>query len=650
MALSILFTCAAIASPCINISEADIENTKSALEKAEKGDWKNAWAFAKKAKDPVIGDIILWLKYKSNDRQNSFSEISAFIEKHPHWPEQIALRKAAEYSLGDLSDERIVKWFQKHPAFTSTGLKAEFKARFALLNANQKESHAETIKLLKRVWVESDFSQKEEQEFLQKYRKFLSAEDYQTRTSNLLWQKKIDQAIRNIDNVDPSHQKLFQARISLQQNKSVPQALTNVPQDLKNDYGLIYDLISWYDRKGERAKADNLLLKVKSPSDHEQEWWAIKKKIVRNLMDDRNYQTAYKLVERHNNKNNTDYADAEWLAGWIAFRFLGDNNKSYQHFSNLYQNVKSPMSLSRAAYWAGRVCEKNGKEAEAKAWYQKAAYFPWVFYGQLSVAKLKAKFELPTITKATATQIANYKYKDLLKVAYILAKANRTSQAKIFIKAAVKAANSKSEAILVTEIVSSFKNVHLTTESAKHVANEKLIFLHHGYPTLAQQKTSKLEKALAHAIIRQESVFDKYAQSSAGALGLMQLLPTTAKDIANELKIKFNHLHLKSDPHYNITLGSHFLNKLVENFDGSYILAVAAYNAGPTNVKKWLKTYGDPRQHKNVEDVIDWVESVPFYETRNYIQRVLENLQIYRSVTEKAAHTMSLTIEQDLKR
>jgi soluble lytic murein transglycosylase len=645
------FNCC-FASGYWQISKGDAKRLESAIYFAEKGKWNEAISHARAANDGVVKKTIQWLVYRADNSGAAFKDITSFIRQNPGWPQINLLKRKAEESITSaVSSKDIINWFDDNPPLTDNGVKYY---AYAKVRANLKEKNAdnkEIVRLIKLAWIKGDYSLEEEADFMKSYSHMLDRQDYIARIDDLLWERKIKQARRIFGRVSADYQKLFNARIELIEKIGPVNAVVNsVPKSLRNNHGLLYDLAKRYDLKADSDKITEILKRVSSPISYQDKWWSLKMRQARELIQEKKYREAYNMIKEHNNIDGNDYSEAEWLLGWIALTHLGDKQEAYRHFYSLYTNVKYPISLARGAYWSGRANE-GVNDQYAIDWYRIAARHPDAFYGQLATLKLKDQnFKLPPAVIPSANDISAYKNNELAKAMYLFAKNGRFEYAKTFSKAAIQSAKSTGEVTLISELGMGVKNTNVAVETAKHASREKNVFVKVGFPTLIKVPDSTVEKPLALSIIRQESVFDQRAESSAGAQGLMQLMPSTAKQASKELKLKFDHKSLKTDSSYNVKLGTYSLKKLIDNYDGSYVLAIAAYNAGPGNVRKWLVENGDPRG-KDTDHVVNWIESIPFYETRNYVQRVLENLQVYRVVATNTALTSSkLMLDKDLKR
>ncbi len=388
---------------------------------------------------------------------------------------------------------------------------------------------------------------------------------------------------------------------------------------------------------------------------------------VRDYISQRNYAQAYTIAAQHGlqaplagGSNAGDYSSAEFLAGWLALRYLHDAPRAMQHFQNLYKNVKTPVSRTRGAYWLGRTAEALGNPSAARDWYQEAASTPTFFYGQLALAKLEREPTLtlipePAVPSSVTAQWNNGGLPHAVRALSAIGDEDRTIR---FMKALAQGADSRADFANAANLARELRLPYLEVLVSK-AANQKNIVLGQvGFPLLSVASTGSLsgegsEPALTLGIIRQESEFRPSVQSPAGALGLMQLMPATAKALARENNTPYADSRLV-EPAYNIALGRTYLGDRVAEFGGSYILAIASYNAGKGRVREWMDVYGDPRD-PNV-DPIDWIETIPIYETRNYVQRVLENTEVYRvrltslDSTNRPRQSAPLGIIRDLTR
>lgn len=627
------------------ISSSDISVWAKVFFYMDKGQYDAAVSESSKASDSDIKKLALWMKY-SKGNGNNYNEIMDFARNNPGWPDQRALKNRAEDTLNDTTDPRIlVKIFTNEPPVTGRVMRLLAEAKIATGGKDE-----EINQLLRQAWLQGSFSASDERAFLNRHQKRIRSEDTAKRIDRLLWENKIAEAKNLMGMVDENYRRLFTARISLKEDKKgAESSIGKVPASLRSDPGFLFELINFHFKRKNYDKVHELLLPVKGELPYPEKWWSIQNRIVRELMSQRKYKAAYQIATKHANGVGTaEFAEAEWLSGWLALRFMNNPFAAYEHFYAQYQSVNFPVSKSRAAYWAARAAEANNNPEIAEKWYILASDHPTTFYGQLAFAKLQPNTHvtLPAFPKASNDETQRYQRGALLKSAYLFTTVKEYKMAEKFLFAAIDNASSPQEMAVISQLGNKIKRPDLSVNTAKHAIKKEVVLSNTGWPLISGVPTSKVEEPLVLGISRQESSFYVAARSQADARGMMQLLPSTAKLVAKKYGIAYQDGKLLTDPVYNMRLGSYYLGDMIDNFNGSYILAIASYNAGPANVKKWLNEYGDPRLADNVEDALDWMESIPFFETRSYVQRVLENMQVYRTLTKSHTHT----IEEDILR
>jgi soluble lytic murein transglycosylase len=597
---------------------------------------------ASKASDKDILKLVLWMQYQKQYSGNNYKEISDFVKANPSWPAIKRLNNNAEEALNNLIPARtIISYFTDKQPVTGHGMIVLAEAK-----VQQNGSTAEINKLLSQGWIQGDFTKEEESDILVKYGHRLRTEDHAARLDRLLWEDKIVQAKRLIGKIDNARQNLFLARIRLMEGKKGMEG--PIDSSLKDDPGLIYLKAKWYEDRDDYAHAYELLSRIRGTMPYQEKWWKLKNTLIRGFLKEKNYEAAYSLTGNHGNQPGTeDYSESEWLAGWISIEFLKNPQQAYGHFENLYNGVLFPVSKSRGAYWAARAAEQTGQAELSRKWYGIAAEHLTTFYGQLAYVKLNPKGNVNIPDVAISNEIRNnvYKNNELLKLAYLLDSVGESKTAETFIIAAINSASSPAEMSVISEIGKNTKKIQLSVLAAKHALRKGVILSKAGWPIIENLPASDVEKPLVLGLIRQESSFDAGAKSPSNALGLMQLLPSTAKEVSKKAGLNY-HVNRLGEPIYNITLGSQYLGQLINRFDGSYVLAIASYNAGASNARKWINTYGDPRQLTSPLAVISWIESIPFSETRSYVQRVLENTEVYRN----KLNGSTFTLKNDLLR
>ena len=422
----------------------------------------------------------------------------------------------------------------------------------------------------------------------------------------------------------------------------VDKAISDVPVNLKNDIGLRYDRLKWRRRRG-RVESSLEIINQAPTSNADlvraDLWWKERNIISRSLIYKKKYETAYNVVKNHNlNVDNENekaaFAEAEWMAGWIAISFLKNPEMALKHFHNFYKNVGYPISLARGAYWLGLTYEKIGNLKLSKKYHEEGAVYLTTFYGQLSYIKIKENddFTLKDDSQYSKEYEKKFNENPLSKHVLLLHELNKTSLSKDIIKHLADLEIEKGSEVLAAKLATDIGRYDYAIQISKKASYEKRFYNKYNYPIINTPQIingrQMPSQEIILAITRQESEFDPKANSYAGAKGMMQLMTYTAKLVAKQMKVGYSKSKLTSDPEYNIRLGTFYFNSLLNEYGEVYPFAIAAYNAGPKRVKYWRKLNGDPS--KNQIDYVNWIELIKFKETRNYVQRVLENANVYR--------------------
>ncbi len=625
------------AADSAGLNAKDINLYKQAFAAVDKDRWKEARRLAARAKDPLLGKVVIWLDLTRPGPGRDFKEMAAFLKANPDWPLRYTLTQQAERAMPDyLKPQDVLQWFGEREPSTAEGA---MKLAGALI-ATRQEQRAERV--VQTAWVERDFDREDEQTFLQRFGHLLHAKEHWARLDRLLWDDERDDAIRQLARVDKDHQALARARMKLEdQAKDAAAAVAAVPQSLRNDPGLIFERARLLRRQDKFEQAADLLDPPPQNVPKPDLMWAELKKAARGSLDSGNVSAAYRLAAAHGSDSGEAFAEGEFLAGWIALRFLDDAPTAMRHFTALYAGTTSIISQSRGAYWAGRAAEQMGDVAKAQDWYKAAAKGITSFYGQVAALRLadKREIRLAGTPKPSAKEKQVFDKKELVRVVRQLTAVGEGDRTRLFLSKLMELSSKPAEYQLVAGLADEIKRRDFAVAVAKEARTRGVEMIDYLYPVIKLPEGQNPEPALILGLIRQESAFDAGAVSAAGARGLMQLLPSTAKGVAKKIGVKFAEKRL-SEASYNVTLGRAYVDDLLNRFDGSYVLTAAAYNAGPSRARDWIYTYGDPRQRG--VDVIDWIESLPFDETRNYVMRVLENTQIYRARLNKGVAGLGL--------
>ena len=620
-------------------SKKDFNIARKAISEMQKSRWSSSLKIAKKAKDKSIYNFIQWRHLTTSGNQASFFDYKVFIDRNSQYPQIDKLRFLAEHKLSTskISPNKIINWFNQNEPLSGYG-KMILGESYVLSGDKIKGTN-----LIKDGWITAKLSKNELKFFRKKFKKYLNADDYIKRADYLAWNNKYWDLKRLLRYLPKDYELLYTARqILMTKGYGVDRAIKNVPDKFKNDAGLNYDRLKWRRKKGRVDSSVEILLKIKNDKEYlvrPEKWWKEREIISRALIYKKKYETAYKISSNHGMTEGSDFAAAEWMSGWIALSFLNDPLIAKDHFQNFYNNVSYPISTSRGAYWVARSYEKLGDREQSNKWYQEASRYLTTYYGQLAFLKLNpnGKFEL----KKDMAVDNKYRYiffnKELVKIVYLLDELKKDKYTKFILRHLANDNINKGSEVLAAELSTNIERYDFAIQISKIASYQKRFHNKFNYPIISTPKNingRKIpESAFILSIIRQESEFDLSANSHAGAKGLMQLMPYTAKLVSKQAKLPYSKSRLTTDPEYNINLGSHYIAGLILQYDGAYPFATAAYNAGPNRVKYWKKINKNP-QKKQI-NYVDWVELIKFRETRNYVQRVLENYNVYRYILEK---------------
>jgi soluble lytic murein transglycosylase len=620
-------------------SKKDFLISKRAIAEMKKSNWTEAVKISKKAKDESIYNFIQWRHLLTKGNKASFYDYLNFIEKNKDYPRIGRLRYLAEHKLSTerITPNKIINWFQSEEPLSGYG-KIILGESYILTGMKD-----EGIQLIKDGWVTADLSKSDLRFFRKKLKKYLDANDYVKRADYLAWNNKYWDLKRLLRYLPKDYELLYNARqLLMSKSYGVDTAISKVPAKFKNDAGLNYDRLKWRRKRGRVDASAEILLKIKNTKDYlvrPDKWWTERDIISRSLIYKKKYELAYKISSNHGMSNGPEFAAAEWMSGWIALSFLDDPLLAKDHFQNFYDNVGYPISTSRGAYWLARSYKTLGDKENSKKWFVEASKYLTTYYGQLAFLELNpnGEFELSKDFEIEKKYRDAFFSKELVKIIYLLDELDEDKYAKFILKHIANDDVASGSEILAAQLSTDIGRFDFAIQIAKLASYEKRFHNKYNYPIISTPKFingRKIpESAFILSIIRQESEFDLSANSHAGAKGLMQLMPYTAKLVSKQAKLPYVKSRLTSDPEYNINLGSHYIAGLILNYDGAYPYAIAAYNAGPKRVKYWKKINKDP-QKKQI-DYVDWIELIKFRETRNYVQRVLENYNVYRYILEQ---------------
>ena len=617
----------------------DFKLAKKAISEMKRSKWSDALKTAKRAKDKSIYNFIQWRHLLRKGNQASYYDYKIFIDKNENYPRIGRVKYLSEHKLSTdkISPKKIIDTFASSKPLSGFG-KMILGESYILTDNSEKG-----VRLIKDGWITAELTKSELRFYRKKYKKYLNSEDYIKRADYLAWNNKYWDLKRLLRYLPKDYELLYNARqLLMSKSYGVDNAISKVPVKFKNDAGLNYDRLKWRRKRGRVDSSVEILLKIKNTKDYlvrPDKWWIEREIISRSLIYKKKYELAYKISSNHGMIEGPEYAAAEWMSGWIALSFLNDPLLAKDHFENFYYNVGYPISVARGAYWLGKSYKKIGNKDQSIKWFKEASNYLTTYYGQLAFMELDptAKFELSKDTEITKDYRDYFFKKEIVKLIYLLDELNEDKYAKHILRhLANDNIDSGSEA-LAAELATNIERFDFAIQVAKIASYEKRFHNKYNYPIISTPNYINGRKipetAFILSIIRQESEFDLSANSHAGAKGLMQLMPYTAKLVAKQAKLPYSRSRLTTDPEYNINLGSHYIAGLILEYDGAYPFAVAAYNAGPKRVRYWKKINNNPQ--KNQISYVDWIELIKFKETRNYVQRVLENYNVYRYILEQ---------------
>lgn len=615
---------------------ADVAVVKQALSLLRDGNFNQAAALSAKVSDPAAATLITWLAIRFTPKDIGFERAQDFIRRNPNWPSMNLIRRRAENLL--LSEKRepkeVLAFFGHAQPVSGEGMVALARALLAAGN------HAHAVPWLRRAWREEELSMTLEQEIIGQHGKLLTNADHKARADRLFYLEKFDAAQRNAERAGKDIAALSRARNAALQRAGNANALLNaVPASQQKDASFLYAK-AYLRRRADDAKgAAELMLqapRIAANTPDADDWWRERRFIIRSLLDGKQYQLAYRVAATAAlPENDILKADIHFTAGWVALRYLKDPATAKRHF---VQDVGTPQPfyIARALYWQGRAAEALHDSIGAQSAYALAARHHLAFYGQLARAKLKQRDlpfrAMPQVSDAERQAFNRNPVSRALKLLYEADADDLVIPVHIDM---IDRTPTAATAALLAEIASAHKDARALVIIGKQgldrgLAVDAIAFPLTGIPNYNHMGPS-IEKALVYAISRQESEFQPYVVSSAKAYGLMQVIRPTAAAIAKRIGIGFDFNRLQRDPVYNVTLGAAELGHLIQSFNGSYVLTFIGYNAGPGRARQWMEARGDPRGGQT-EAILDWIERIPITETRLYILRVLENLQVYRAL------------------
>lgn len=590
------------------------------------------------------------------DNGVTFAIYARFLIAHPGWPGEDAMRKSAERALrpGTEDPALVTAYFARVTPATATGALRYAEALDAVGRRDEARAMA------RRAWTMGALATDDEARLLARFPGMVTAADNDLRTDRLLWSRNTVAAARQIALASPARQPLFATRLALQLGRPDAAALGMSGGATRSDAGLVIDRALWLRATRQELAARASLAQPRTlaaPPLDAARWLDTLLGFARAAAADRQDQTAYDIARQIDETypagtdvsarpfdERDDYTSLTWLGGTIALNRLGRPADALVLFDRYARAARSPQTKSKGLYWAGRAAQAAGRASDATAYFTSAAAYFDQFYGQLAAERLGRTLTIPPVTtrlEVSRNQREAWFAQEIVRAAQLMGARGDHATQTLFLRQIAQGATSATDHLFAAELSQMIRRPDLGVMIGRSAGiNGLRDYVRAGFPVVPVPADTADSWTMVHAIARQESQFDPAALSHAGARGLMQLMPGTARDVAGKIGSYYDAGALTSDPQYNIRLGAWFFGRLMDRYGGNYVLAVAAYNAGPGNVNKWLAANGDPRAGA---DVLGWIEAIPITETRNYVQRVLENAVVYDLIDPVRARVRSST-------
>jgi soluble lytic murein transglycosylase len=607
---------------------------------------------------PQISNAVAqWSNLRQSDNL-PFSSYASFLTRYRGWPGETGLRKTAERAINPdaMRPGEVTSYFRVHPALTATG---HARHAFALQAEGNPAAAAEATR---KAWHAGVLPRQDEDRLLASFSSSLTPQDHDKRMETLLANGDTQSGLRTLPYASPARRAVYDARLALQlRSPDASSRLASLGPIANTDAGVIMDRAKWLRDSGQSAAARNLLAQRRTltvrPADPEK-WYETLLMMARGAESDRNWLTAYQIASQvddayapgtsvinQSSGERDDYTSLTWLAGMTAYQRLNRPADAAAMFVKYARGGKSTQVLTKGMYWAGRAAQQAGQSSVASIYFTEAAAYPELFYGQLALERLGRPVTPPPAMAAvqpTPAERDAFFRRDLVQATRLVGQIGGWQDQSLFIRTLSEDAKNQKDRVLASELARQIGRPDLGVWVARSARNDGAPFYTRaGYPEVRIPAAQSHYWSLAHGIIRQESSFDRAAVSHAGARGMMQLMPGTARETTGKLGLSYDLGRLTRDPEYNVQLGSHYFARLMDSWGGYAPLAVASYNAGPGNVRKWINEFGDPRS-PNV-DIVQWIERIPFSETRGYVQRVLENAVVYDAMNPSRARTPAQT-------
>jgi soluble lytic murein transglycosylase len=638
------------------VREAEAANPMAvaAVKEALRGNFTDAGAFAQRSGDQAAIKLVELLYLKDHGKDVGFQRVRDFQAAAPKWPLSETLKKRAEQALLQNPEPHatVVEYFSENVALSAEGHAAHARALYQVGQVDDGKA------ALRRAWLKTDMESEVEKRIASEFSVHLTSGDHRARLARLIYAQQPGAAVRHARRLGPDQQKVAQvAQLLISGAGGAEKSYNALPSALRDELPLRYALARLYRKQEKFGKARAILLAAPATAAElgdPSAWFDERRIIARRSIGPYSKDTwkaAYQIASRHGITSGDDLPDAEFLAGWIALRYGRNTDVALEHFERLNAAASSRTDKARAAYWLGRAHLAAGNKGTSSKYFKSASQHSTIYYGQLAreyvgLGGIPEEVGSGQFSAAARSRVEN---DEVIRALRLMHQASGKANLHMFLYSIASRFKSVDEMNAAADIVHDMGGTFLALKLAKAAGQFKVDIDSWAYPVRGLPQWSQIgkpvEKALVFGLSRQESEFNPTAGSRVGAQGLMQLMPGTAKLVARQYRVPYTQSKLKGDPAYNVKLGAAHLADLVQDYNGSYVLTLVAYNAGPRRAREWVQSFGDLRSGQ--VDPVDWVENIPFQETRQYVQKVLQNLHIYRSrLAPKTVRPMSA----DLKR
>ena len=633
-------------TPSVSISEGDLASVKQAIEFGHRGNSNEATEIESRIEDPLARKLVEWAILRGDLNNAGFSRYRAFITANPGWPNVQQFRRKAEAMLWqERADLATVRSFIGNAPSSAKGAFA--LGRALLAEGDQAGAQA----AIRGPWRSEPLSHELEQQLLQTFGGLITPADEKARMDRRLYANENEAGMRAAERLGGPEPAIAKARIAVNEKSSNAKALLDgLPASVQHDPGVMFSRIQWL-RRGDKIAEAVEIMKA-APHDVAQvqdpdEWWVERRLLARKLLDIGDAKLAYQVArDAAPPVKENHQVEHEFTAGWIALRFLNDPALAAQHFARIGNGIANPIALARASYWRGRAAEAMNRSREAHGHYEQAARYSTAYYGQLARAKLGMSDIAVAPPPERHVAAGHFEVARAVEILYAV---NERDLVIPIVADIGEHGQDMGMLAAVSEVATHYDDARAVLLVGKAALGRGYPLDHYAFPTFGLPRYSaigpEVEPEVVYAIARQESAFNPRDRSSANAIGLMQVTPAAGREMSRKFNVGYDERRLIYDQVYNMQLGAAELGDVISGYRGSYILAFAGYNAGRGRVKEWVERYGDPRD-PNV-DPVDWVERIPFSETRNYVQRILENIQVYRV---RFGGSPRLLIEADIHR